>query len=59
MDFSDHLNYWKYDIPAILITDTGSYRSSLRHTTGDTLKTVNFEKMAHVVNGLVAQVLSP
>lgn len=59
MDFSDHLNYWKNDIPAILITDTGSYRSSLRHTTGDTLKTVNFEKMAHVVNGLVAQVLSP
>ncbi len=59
MDFSDHLNYWKYDIPAILITDTGSYRSTLRHTTGDTLKTVNFEKMAHVVNGLVAQILSP
>ena len=59
IDFSDHLNYWKYDIPAILITDTGSYRSSLRHTTGDTLKTVNFEKMAHVVNGLVAQILSP
>ncbi|WP_373886002.1 M28 family peptidase [Acinetobacter sp. YH12120] len=59
MDFSDHLNYWKYDIPAILITDTGSYRGTLRHTTGDTLKTVNFEKMAHVVNGLVAQILSP
>lgn len=59
IDFSDHLNYWKYDIPAILITDTGSYRSSLRHTTGDTLKTVNFEKMAHVVNGFVTQLLSP
>ena len=59
MDFSDHLNYWKYDIPAILITDTGSYRSALRHTTGDTLKTVNFEKMAHVVNGFVTQLLSP
>ena len=59
MDFSDHLNYWKYDIPAILITDTGSYRSALRHTTSDTLKTVNFEKMAHVVNGLVTQLLSP
>ncbi len=22
-DFSDHLNYWEFDIPAVMITDTG------------------------------------
>jgi|LSQX01.3.fsa_nt_gb hypothetical protein len=59
MDVSDQLNYWKYDIPAILITDTGSYRNPQRHSAADTVKTLNVEKMAAVVNGLVQQVLQP
>lgn len=53
MEFSDHMNYWKFGIPALMITDTASFRNKHYHTKGDTLKILNFGKMASVVDGLV------
>ncbi|TCB62291.1 M28 family peptidase [Acinetobacter terrae] len=53
MEFSDHVNYWKFGIPAMMITDTASFRNKHYHTHGDTLKTLNIGKMANVVDGLV------
>ena len=36
IDFSDHLNYWQHDIPAVMITDTAFYRNKQYHLPGDT-----------------------
>lgn len=57
INFSGHSNYWNYDIPAIMVTDTASYRNKYYHTTADTLKTLNLEKMTQVINGLVQTLL--
>lgn len=58
VDFSDHANYWKFGIPAIMITDTAFFRNRNYHTAGDTVATLNFNKMADVVNGLVKILLN-
>jgi hypothetical protein len=52
IDFSDHLNYWLYDIPAVMITDTAFYRNPHYHEKSDTLQTLDFAKMAEVVQGV-------
>ncbi|MCH4243484.1 MAG: M20/M25/M40 family metallo-hydrolase [Acinetobacter gerneri] len=57
VDFSDHLNYWQYDIPAIMITDTAFFRNKNYHTSADQAQTLNTEKMAQVVNGLANTLL--
>jgi len=49
VDFSDHRNYWPFDIPAVMITDTSFYRNERYHTPEDTVDTLNYEKMAEVV----------
>ena len=57
INFSSHSNYWKYDIPAIMVTDTAFYRNKNYHTSADTLKTLNLEKMTQVIDGLVQAIL--
>ena len=52
IDFSDHLNYWKYGYDAIMITDTSFYRNENYHQTSDLPSTLNFDKMAEVVKGI-------
>ena len=52
IDFSDHRNYWKFDYPALMISDTAFYRSSNYHTEDDTPDTLDYEKMAKVVEGV-------
>ncbi|OTG98486.1 peptidase M28 [Acinetobacter sp. ANC 4654] len=59
MEFSDHLNYWKFDIPAVMITDTAFFRNKYYHTEKDTLKTLNIGKMANVIDGLVNNLMMP
>ena len=58
-DFSDHLNYWEFDIPAVMITDTAFYRNGHYHTKADRLATLNLTKMANVIDGLVQHLLKP
>ena len=52
IDFSDHLNYWRYDIPAVMITDTAFFRNPHYHEKSDTLQTLDFAKMAEVLHGV-------
>ena len=52
IDFSDHLNYWRYDFPALMITDTAFFRNPHYHEKSDTPQTLDFAKMAEVVQGV-------
>ena len=49
VDYSDHLNYWTYDIPAAMVTDTAFYRNDAYHTRADTPDTLDYERMGQVV----------
>lgn len=53
VDFSDHASFWRMGYPAVMITDTAFYRNPHYHTPGDTIDTLNFEKMAEVLKGLI------
>ena len=52
IDFSDHLNYWKFNYDAIMITDTSFFRNKNYHQTSDTIETLDFDKMSQVVKGV-------
>ncbi len=52
IDFSDHLNYWKYGYRAVMITDTAFYRNKNYHEKSDKANTLDYEKMAEVVRGV-------
>ena len=54
VDFSDHLNYWAEDINALMITDTAFYRNDNYHQAGDTWDTLDYPRMAKVVQGVYA-----
>ena len=53
IDFSDHRNYWKFGYRAIFITDTAFYRSDNYHTDKDTPDTLDYNRMAKVVEGIL------
>lgn len=46
---SDHLNYWWAGYPAAMITDTAFYRNPNYHTPFDTPDTLDYKRMAQVV----------
>lgn len=52
LDHADQYSYWKYDIPAILVTDTGVYRNANNQQSTDTASTLDFGRMSRVVQGL-------
>jgi len=56
IDFSDHRNYWKFGYPALMISDTAFYRSDNYHTPKDTPDTLDYEKMAKVMEGVFRMV---
>lgn len=58
VDFSDHLNYWNEGYDALMITDTAFHRNPHYHTSADTPDTLDYERMALVVQGVYAAVLS-
>ncbi|HZG51707.1 MAG TPA: M28 family peptidase, partial [Pyrinomonadaceae bacterium] len=58
VDFSDHLNYWNEGYDALMITDTAFYRNPHYHTSADTPDTLDYRRMASVVQGVYAAVLS-
>lgn len=47
---SDHSNYWNFDIPALMVTDTAFYRNKAYHTPNDTADRLNYDSMAEVVS---------
>lgn len=52
IDYSDHRNYWAFDIPAVMVTDTSFYRNTAYHTPEDTYDRLNYDAMAQVVFGV-------
>jgi Zn-dependent M28 family amino/carboxypeptidase len=52
IDFSDHLNYWKYGFSAVMITDTSFYRNKNYHEATDTMETLDLKRMAKVIDGV-------
>lgn len=53
---SDHRSYWDLDMPAVMITDTAFYRNGNYHQKSDTADTLDYEKMAAVVEQVHAAV---
>lgn len=52
IDFSDHASYWKEGIPAVMITDSAFYRNHHYHTVQDTADSLDYVRMAQVVEGV-------
>lgn len=57
IDFSDHQNYWRHGLPAVMITDTAQHRNRTYHTREDTWQRLDYRRMAQVVQGVYAVVL--
>ncbi|NVO32442.1 M28 family peptidase [Hymenobacter sp. P5342] len=57
IDFSDHLNYWHFGYPAVLLTDTAFYRNKHYHQPTDTLARLDMRRLALAVDALLAVVL--
>ena len=53
---SDHLNYWWAGYQAVMITDTAFYRNPNYHTALDTADTLDYKRMAQVVEGVRAAI---
>lgn len=58
IDFSDQLNYWAEDFPGLMVTDTAFYRNQGYHTANDTFEHLDYSRMAQVVEGVFAAVVS-
>jgi Zn-dependent M28 family amino/carboxypeptidase len=54
---SDHRNYWHYGYEAVMINDTSFLRNPHYHEPSDTIDTLDFERMAQVVNGVAGALL--
>jgi Zn-dependent M28 family amino/carboxypeptidase len=55
---SDHSSFWKYGFPAVMITDTAFLRNPHYHAPSDTIATLDFEFLLHVVDGVEAGIRS-
>jgi Zn-dependent M28 family amino/carboxypeptidase len=58
VDFSDHRNYWNEGWDAVMITDSAFYRNPNYHEERDTPDTLDYGRMARVVDGVHAAVLA-
>ena len=54
VDFSDHASYWRFGMPAMMITDTSFFRNRNYHEAGDTPETLDYARMAKVVRAVQA-----
>lgn len=59
IDFSDHLNYWANDFPAVMITDTSFFRNHAYHEVAqDTWDKLDYQRMAKVIQAVYVAVLN-
>lgn len=54
IDFSDHLNYWKFGYSALLLTDTAFYRNQQYHEAGDTVGRLDMRRLGLAVDAVRA-----
>ena len=52
IDRSDQRNFWEAGYPAVMVTDTAEYRNANYHKESDTPDTLDYGRMATVVEGL-------
>jgi hypothetical protein len=58
VDFSDHRYYWQAGYRAVMITDTAFYRNPNYHTAKDTPDTLDYQRMAAVVEAVFSAILA-
>jgi hypothetical protein len=58
LDFSDHWSYWRHGFPAVMVTDTAFYRNRNYHLPSDTPDTLDYPRMAEVVKGVYASMIT-
>ena len=56
-DASDQRNYWSHGWPAVMVSDTAFLRNPNYHTARDTADTLDYVRMARVVDGVLNAVL--
>jgi hypothetical protein len=56
IDFSDHRSYWPHGYPAIMVTDTAYFRNPNYHQAGDRYRTLDYRRMALVVQSVYSLV---
>jgi Zn-dependent M28 family amino/carboxypeptidase len=54
---SDHRNYWNHGYQAVMINDTSFLRNPNYHQPTDTIDTLDFKRIAEVVNGVWGAIL--
>jgi Peptidase family M28 len=52
IDYSDHLNYWKFGYSALMITDTSFFRNPNYHQPTDTMETLDLNRMSQVIDAV-------
>lgn len=58
INWSDHWSFWQCGYPALMVTDTAIYRNPNYHLSSDTPSSLDYEKMAAVVEGVRHVVLA-
>lgn len=56
IDFSDHYSFYRCGYPAAMVTDTAFYRNPHYHRPSDTPETLDYDRMAKVVDAVAAAV---
>jgi hypothetical protein len=56
-DLSDHRSFWAEGYPAVMVTDTAYLRNPNYHAVTDTADTLDYDRMAGVVDGVLATVV--
>ena len=51
---SDQSSYWAFGFPGVMITDTANFRNYGYHNVGDVARSLDYDAMARVVDGLAA-----
>ena len=54
IEYSDHVNFWDADYPAMMVTDTAYLRNPNYHGPNDTWQTLDYRRMAQVVQAVYA-----
>jgi Zn-dependent M28 family amino/carboxypeptidase len=57
IDLSDNASYWDVGDPAVMITDSAFYRNPNYHLPSDTPETLDYVRMARVVEGIARAVM--
>ena len=54
IEYSDHVNFWDAEYPALMVTDTAYLRNPNYHGPNDTWQTLDYRRMAQVVQAVYA-----